>query len=267
MKLKPKDVEKILKLREDGMKLDEIAAVLGVSRRRILQILKTKQIKTPGRKKKEFPSEIINLIVDLREQGYTIEEIHNHLLKMGVEISRYKVWSVIREHRTKQISGEILQTLLEWDAVIGIMVLNITLKEQRNRLLLIVDIKNCKILLWKLAESLKLKPTIDTIDGILECLRGKRTLVLLSRTPPLVPTRGKDNKLTRHLKNLGVEYQWITSEELIRIQKRLSRRISKEISHENPYEWFKTQGVKLVETLCLSYMRYIGREVDKDEPT
>ncbi|CAI1494105.1 conserved protein of unknown function [Thermococcus nautili] len=266
MKLKPEDVEKILKLREDGMKLDEIAAVLGVSRRRVLQVLKTKQIKTPGRKKKELPSEIVNLIVDLKERGHTIEEIHNHLLKTGVKISRYKVWSVIREHRTKQISGEILQTLLEWDAVVGILVLHITLKEQRNRLLLMVDVKNCKILLWKLAESLRLKPIIATIDGVLECLKGKRTLILLSRTPPLVPTRGKDNKLTRHLKNLGVEYQWITSEELIRIQKRLSRRISKEISHENPYEWFKTRGVELVETSCSSYMKRIGMEVGKDGP-
>ena len=265
MKLKPEDVEKILKLRESGMKLDEIAAVLGVSRRRVLQVLKTKQIKTPGRKKKKLSLETINTIVSLNKMGHTIDEIHNHLLKTGVKISRYKVWSVIREHRTKQISGEILQTLLDWDAVVGVLVLHITLKEQRNKLLLIVDVKNCKILLWKLAESLRLKSIIDTIDDILEYLKGKRTLILLSRTPPLVPTRGKDNKLTRHLKNLGVEYQWITSEELIRIQKRLSRRVSKEISHENPHEWFKTRGVKLVEAFYLSCLRQMIKGVDKNE--
>jgi len=266
MKLKPEDVERILKLREDGMKLDEIAAVLGVSRRRVLQVLKTKQIKTPGRKKKELPLEIVNIIVDLKERGHTIEEIRSHLMGIGVEVSRYKVWSVIREHRMKRIAREVLQMLIEWDEVVGVLVLHLTLKGQRRRLLLVMDVKNCRVLLWKLAESLRLKFIISAVDDVLERLEEGRTLVLLSRTPPLVPTRGRDNKLTRHLRNVGVAYRWITSEELIRIQKRLSRRISREISPKNPHEWFRKQGVELVEKSCSYYLRCIGMEVDGDGP-
>ena len=262
MKLKPEDVERVLKLREDGMKLDEIAAVLGVSRRRVLQVLKKKRINTPGRKKKELSPEIVNLIVDLKRRGYTIEEIRNYLAGIGVRVSRYKVWSTINEHRRRLLSEEIGRALKGWGSVIGIILLHLRAGDENFKLLLIVNLRECKIVKWRMERTLRLKEVIWLLDETLRWNTGK-TLVVISRRPPLVPTRGPDNRLTKHLKNLGIPYMWITSRELVKIQKKVSRKLSREIDPQRPREWFERKGVNFVEGVCSSYLKRVW-EVGKN---
>ncbi|NJE03392.1 hypothetical protein [Thermococcus sp. MV11] len=236
-----------------------------MSRRRILQVLKTKQINTPGRKREELSPETVQLILDLKRQGYTIEEIQNYLSGVNINVSKYKVWSTLREQKTRKLSGEINKMFKKWDSIIAVILLHPKAGTRRLKLLLILDIRNCKILLWVLTESLRLRNVIELLDSVLESNMRNRIHVVISRTPPLVPTRGHENKLTRHLKKLRITYHWITSEDLVRIQKRITKRLSRNMEPEQPEVWFEKSGIALIERYCSEYVKLIGLEVGKDE--
>lgn len=212
MKLKDSDINVISELRKKGFKIKDIAEIFGVSPRRIQQILKNPSLKKPGRKRIELSPELRGEIIQLREKGYTINQIHQNLESRRYSISRYKIWKTLKEHQ----ESEMMKTINDFRSLIkdyrsAVHVSVIPLVKEDNsllRLFVIVDIPKCKVIYCDIVRSLSLKEVINIFD--FHVLRVQiPELVILFPTTPLIPTRSSENRLTRHLKNLGISYLWI----------------------------------------------------------
>ncbi len=212
MKLKDSDINAILELRKKGFKIKEIAEMFGVSPRRIQQLLKNPKLKKPGRKRIELPLELKNEIIRLRKEGCTINQICKTLNSEGYRISRYKIWKTLKEHQ----ESEMMKTIKGVNSLIGdhgsavhIGVIPLVRGDKGLlRLFVILDISKCRVIYCDVVRSLFLKDVIDIFDS--HVLRVcEPNFVILSSVPPLVPTRCSENRLTRHLKNLGIPYMWI----------------------------------------------------------
>lgn len=212
MKLTDNDVTKILKLRKRGFKTKDIAMIFGVSQRRIQQILKNPKLKKPGRKPNEISPRLKKKVIQLRKEGYTIKQIHQILGSYGCHISRYKVWKIVREYREiemREIVNNVKFLINNHKSVILIGTSPL-LREGDGllRLFIILDVSKCHIIYCDVLRRLSLKKIIEIFD--FHILRvSKPDFVILSPVPPLVPTNGSENRLTRHLKNLGIPWIWI----------------------------------------------------------
>ena len=212
MKLKKSDISKILEFRRRGTSIDEIAKIFGVSKRRIQQILKDPKLGEPGRKKIKVPQEIGELVIRLRKEGYTIDEIQQRLSSEGYKLSRYMVWKILKEHRIKifrEILNEFTGLCSSVNSVFFIGVSPTILCEDKRKLkiLIVCNVRECKVVYCGAFEKLTLKDIISVFDSIV-LKDQKPDLVVLFPTPPLVPTRDSGNKLVNHLKNLGISYIW-----------------------------------------------------------
>ena len=231
MKLSDNDVRRILEMRERGMKISEIAKMFGVSPRRIQQVIRNPEIKKPGRKSVQVPPELRKLIIQLRKEGLTITQIQRTFHSRGYKVSRYKIWRTIKEYEKNELS-KIINTLKRLrhgsGPIIYVDVIRIRLPEggkKLAKLFLILNISKGKVVYCDIFESLTLRDVIGTLDRYLEETRP--SLVILSRTPPFVPTRGSENKLTRHLKSTRIQYVWIPERLLTSYRRDAVRRIKK----------------------------------------
>ena len=213
MKLSDNDVRRILEMRERGMKISEIAKMFGVSPRRIQQVIRNPAISKPGRKSVQVPLELRELIIQLRKEGLTITQIQRTLHLKGYNISRYKIWKTLKEYEKKELlkTINILKRLRHGDGpIVYVDIIRIRLPgrdKKLAKLFLILNASKGKVTYCDIFESLTLRDTVDILDRYLQEVRP--SLVILSRTPPFVPTRGSENKLTRHLKSTKIPYTWI----------------------------------------------------------
>jgi len=269
MKLKPDDIPKIIEMRERGATLREISIKFGISKRRVCQILKDKRLRKPGRKPVAIDEDVKNLILRLRRRGYSIDRIHGYLLSKEIHVSRYRIWKTIKEHELFK-RGFLLQKFLqEWELVVVILLLNLKILETTYKLLVAIEIPSCRVVSYRLKRSVRLNDVIEILDRDLSPRAPKRTLLLLSRVPPLVPTRSCTNRLIKHIKNMRWEYRWIPTKELRHIRNTLIKTIMDElqgkmISTEDIHSWFSNEGTKLIEVKCHEYLDDICNKLGGD---
>lgn len=212
MKLSECDVKKILELKNRGVTTKEIADMFGVSLRRIQQILKNPQLKRPGRRRIEMPSELKDKIIRMRNAGYTIEEIRKALEREGYSISKYKIWKAIREQKEQEFIKVVEEFKFRYNGYdhvlfVGVSPL-ISCEDGRSlKFLLICDVSDCNTFYCNAFESLTLERVINTFDSHIRRFQ-KPELVVICPTLPLIPTRCSNNRFTSHLKNLGIPYVW-----------------------------------------------------------
>ncbi|WP_457741377.1 hypothetical protein [Thermococcus sp.] len=268
MKLKPKDVEKIKRLKACGLKISEIAKIMGVSERRIFQILKAGKVEIPGRKKKKLPKKIVKTILELREQGFRISSIKRELEQRGIAISRYKIWDTLHEHEMKTLHENLKKSFSTYDRVFLMSILTVVVKKKkrklRYKLLVVGNMNECRACFWTVKRKLTLGDVISIIDEVLakEISQGFSILVYISKVPPVVPTKGNENKLTRHLTKLGVAYAWIEHPLAKKVQRRVARKIRRELERENPKnveEWINSTGINIFKRECFSFFSEIAR--------
>jgi transcriptional regulator len=271
IKLKPEDVQRILQMRENGIKVDEIARAFGVSPRRIWQILKSKKISRPGRKKVLVPENVKREILCLRSKGYSISKITTELQMRGFQITRYLVWRVIREEYEKFIvkraCGQIKNMFHEYDKILGLQIIpfNLNSSERRKyKLVFLIDCRRCSVVSWKVYYSLRLVYIITMIDEVIHNHRMDKIFLCLPRRPPLAPTRDCDNRLTKHLKNLNIEYMWLPRE-LVKTYKRYIKLMTNMLDQfstmEEVVEWMSCEGVSFIEKACKKLVSELKKEV------
>ncbi len=195
-----------------GFSIKNIAEIFGVSPRRIQQIIKNPRLEKPGRKAIEVPLELEKRIVQLREYGYTIDEIHQSLTSSGHKISRYMVWKILKEHRIKKFKKIVEGFKGVCSGVSSIFFIGASPPvscEDGNilRFLIVCNVRECKIVYCNTFGRLTLTDVIDVFDSTV-LKNQKPDLVVLFPTSPLVPTRDSGNKLVNHLKNLRISYIW-----------------------------------------------------------
>ncbi|WP_297481390.1 helix-turn-helix domain-containing protein [Thermococcus sp.] len=257
MKLKQSDINKIIELRRRGLKIREIAEIFEVSPRRIQQILRNPELKTPGRRHRKLPVWIRDRIVQLNEQGYSINKIYIVLKSEGISISKYKIWKTIQEYKsikTEKTREEFRQIIKTHSPAVQICIINGG-KNSVSKLLLIIKIPDCKVLYCRVFEKLKLRDIIQVFDS--EVIKSfKPKLVVLTPVPPLVPTRGSSNRLTRHLNNLQIPFVWIPKS-LKEVYKSYEREIKKLFRAKLSC----TQGlIKKIEKACKNFYGVNGDE-------
>jgi len=227
MKLTKEDVSRILKLREEGVKVREIAKMFGISPRRVQQLIHEPVLKKPGRSRVEVPQKLKERIIALRREGHTIDRIHTILRSEGNNISRYKVWETIKSYEKKRIMQTLEQFKEKIDGEEVIYVDVIPLKRKSGILLRVVVFYNIyknKVIHCEVTGSVKLRDIIHHID--LKVLKTHHNcFIVLSGASPLTPTRGCDNRLTRHLRNLGVSYVWLPEALKITCRRKVIKRI------------------------------------------
>jgi len=254
MKLKPEDIETIILMKSQGIEVDKIAARFKVSRRRIYQVLKSKKIKKPGRKRMRVPEDVAKMILCFHRKGLSIDSIKRELEIRGIKISRYKVWITIYEAKFEMFRTICTEIYNKWKQVIIILILMIPYNRKFLRLLLVLDVKNCKILNWGLYPSIRLIDVIGVIRKSITQYKPEETVIFISKTPPLVPTRGKKNRLTRYLDNTGISYQWLPSSITKRARRGLLKMIRSNLGNAGDVEeikrWISTEGIKLIEDKC-----------------
>ncbi|WP_297464158.1 hypothetical protein [Thermococcus sp.] len=265
MKLKAGDIEKIRRLRKEGFKIREIAAMFGVSPRRIQQVLKNPELKVPGRKNTEIPSEAKDMIIQLGKEGYTIDRIQEALKLAGYSISRYKVWKLLKEYRENQTSKELseFRKIIKshrHTVYIGIIHLGGT-QNNSIKLLILLKVPECQTLSCETFDSISLKKVIQIFDMCVLQYQCKPDLVVLSPVPPLVPTKGSENRLIRHLTKIGVKYVWFPKT----LKKTYEREIKK-VKKLFKSQYSCSQGlITLIEEMCKRFYGVSDYEgVDKD---
>lgn len=272
MKLKPEDVERIKRLRACGLKVSEIAKIMGVSERRIFQVLKAGKVEIPGRKKKKLPKEAVETILELKKRGFGITSIKRELERRGIVVSRYKIWNTIREHEMRTLQEHLKRSFSKYDRVFLIAILSIVVRRRcRYKFLVVTNMNECSAYFWTVKRGLTIDDVISIMDGILadEIQQGFSILVYLSKVPPIAPTKGCENKLTKHLTRLGVAYAWIEHPLVKKTQRRIARKIREELEKENPKnieEWINSIGIDIFKRECFSFISELSRW-DKDGDT
>lgn len=213
MKLKEEDIVQILKLRQEGVSVREISKIFGISPRRVQQIIKNPDLKRPGRRKIQVPPELKEKIISLRNEGNPIDQIHQAIRSMGYPISRYKIWSILKEHQERKFIEALRELQITHDdhdaPVFLIGIVHTYCRDKRFlKILVICDVVEKKVMYCREFYSLTLREIISVLD--LQILNApKPKVIIMLPVPPLVPTRGNENRLTSHLKNLGIQYKWI----------------------------------------------------------
>jgi len=274
MKLKPGDVERIRRLRACGLKVSEIAKIMGVSERRIFQVLKAGKVEIPGRKKKKLPKKVVKTILELREKGFGINSIKKELERRGITVSRYKIWNTIKEHEMRTLKEHLKRSFSTYDRVFLVAILSIIVKRKRRfgyKFLVITNMNECRAYFWTVKRGLTIDDVISIIDNVLsnEIQQGFSILIYLSKVPPIVPTKGHENKLTRHLTRLGVAYAWVEHPLAKKVQRRIARKIREELERRNPKnveEWINSVGINIFKRECFSFLSELARW-DKDGDT
>ncbi|WP_456395083.1 helix-turn-helix domain-containing protein [Thermococcus sp.] len=254
MKLKPEDIETIILMRSQGIKVDTIAARFKVSRRRIFQVLKSGKIKKPGRKRMRVPEDVAKMILYFHRKGLSIDSIKRELEIRGIKISRYKVWTTIYEAKFEMFSTVCNDIYNKWKRIIIILILMIPYNRKFLRVLLVLDVKSCEVLNWELYPSIRLIDVIEVIRKSITQYKPEETVIFISRTPPLVPTRGKKNRLTRYLDSIGISYQWLPSSITKRARRELLKMIRSNLGNAGDADgirrWISTEGIRLIEDKC-----------------
>ena len=212
MKLDKNQVNEILHLWENGVSTMEIAERFGITPRRVLQIIKDPHLKKPGRKREELAGDIKKKILRLREEGYTISRIQEHLKKEGIKVSRYKIWRTINEYKEAEFMRIVEEFNVLCNRNVPVVFIGVSPRiEKGRRILLICNISECKVLYCCVLDNPKLKDIIEIFDSfVLSVLRPQ--LVMIFPVSPLVPTNGFENRFIRHLNNLGIDYLWVPNE-------------------------------------------------------
>lgn len=223
MKLKQEDLQEIQRLHyKEGRTIRDIARIFGVTPRRIQQILVTKNIQKPGRPRKKIPPEIEERIIGEYLKGKGIPTIHNELKRDGVTVSKYKIWRILsekgvikrKEKKEEKHSRSLMDFLslfedkkisMKQNKIILIGILYMTSKCTVRRVFFEVINRAGNIEV----ESIKTQWTnIREITNEIDRELNDVILVMITRVPPLVPTRGQ-NALTRNLQRKGIKYEWV----------------------------------------------------------
>lgn len=82
--LKEKDEEEIVRLREDGCTINEIANTVGCCDNKVMKVLKAKNVHDPN----TFTKEQIRRVIELRNEGRTYSAIA-YIMQCSKEKARY----------------------------------------------------------------------------------------------------------------------------------------------------------------------------------
>ncbi|NJE09900.1 helix-turn-helix domain-containing protein [Thermococcus sp. MAR1] len=244
MPLSCNEIEEILRLYNEGVSVREIAGRYKVSERRIYQIVKNPILKKPGRPRRNINHDVKELIIKLRQKRWSSKKIHEHLIKNGIEVSYYHVWRIAREWDINKLSRELFGTTKDYERVLGIFVTRVKLRNGFLKLFVLGDISSSKVLEYGVDPNLKC--IVSHIKGHIL----PETLIIIQRSPPLVPTRG-NNHLTRFLNEANVDYVWITRSQLRRLCNCMKKsNIPLFENKEEFINWFNNKGLDLLENSC-----------------
>ncbi len=244
MPLSCNEVKEILRLYNEGVPVQEIAGRYKVSERRIYQIVKNPSLRKPGRPRKNVTPDVEEFIIKLRQKGLSSKKIYEHLIKNRIEVSYYQVWKIVRKWDINELSRELFGITKNYERILGIFVTRIKLRNGFLKLFVLGDIFSSKVLDYGVDPNLKC---------IVYHIKGHilpETLIIIQRSPPLVPTRGT-NYLTQFLNEANVDYVWITRSQLRRLCNCMKKfNIPLFENKEEFINWFNNKGVDLLEKSC-----------------
>jgi len=244
MKLNEKQIEEILALRKKGFTVREIAKRFGISERRVYQVLKNPHLKKPGRSKKKLDREVEKMIINLRREGKCIFEIMRHLKAGEINVSYYTVWKTVRRWEMNRLAKMFFETKRDYRDMIGVFTGRIMLKDGAVKFFVVGNLISGEIL--EHGFDAKLGDIVAEVEKHAQ----PDGLFVLQRSPPLVPTRGK-NALIKLLEERNVDYVWITRKQMKRLcDCRRRFKFPAPLTREEFIRWFEREGVYTLENLC-----------------
>ncbi|WP_297439091.1 helix-turn-helix domain-containing protein [Thermococcus sp.] len=244
MRLNEKHVEEILALRNKGSTVREIAERFGISERRVYQVLKNPHIHKPGRHEKTLDREVEMRIINLRENGKCISEITENLRARGINVSYYAVWKTVRRWEMNRLAKSLFGTKRDYENLIGVFIGRIKLKDGAVKFFVVENLISGRVL--EHGFDAKLRNIVARVEKHAQ----PGVLFVLQRSPPLVPTRGK-NALINLLEERNIDYVWITRKQVKSIfnpRKRFN--CPTHLTREEFIRWFEREGVDALENLC-----------------
>lgn len=260
------DIKRILELKKQGVTVEEIAAIYSITPRRVYQILKTQKIKKRGRPPKELDPAVVSKIITLRKEGFSISRIQKILDEEGISLSQYLVWKVIKKHLNCRSKGECrikyemrrrINYLSRRFHIIYLDILKARVNNERLTLLLVMDVKNCRVLELIHVPGITLNQIISKLESkYFKTLNPQSVFLVIYPIPPIAPTRTDKNKLVKFLKRKGVRYIWaegMIGKDVSECRNRLSRKVFKHLNEEAGHKTLKELldiGKDIIETEC-----------------
>ena len=260
------DIKRILELKKQGVTVEEIAAIYSITPRRVYQILKTQKIKKRGRPPKELDPAVVSKIITLRKEGFSISRIQKILDEEGISLSQYLVWKVIKKHLNCRSRGECrikyemrrrINYLSRRFHIIYLDILKARVNNERLTLLLVMDVKNCRVLELIHVPGITLNQIISKLESkYFKTLNPQSVFLVIYPIPPIAPTRTDKNKLVKFLKRKGVRYIWaegMIGKDVSECRNRLSRKVFKHLNEEAGHKTLKELldiGKDIIETEC-----------------
>ncbi|WP_456421397.1 helix-turn-helix domain-containing protein [Thermococcus sp.] len=243
MKSKDNHIKKIIALRREGLTVREIAARFEISERRVYQILRNPQMGKIGRPEKTLDREVEMRIINLRENRKCISEITNYMKAMGIHVSYYAVWRTVKLWEMNRLAESLFGTERDYEDIIGVFIRRIKLKDRAVKFFVVGNLISGRVLEHGFDAKLG-----DIVAGV-EKHAQPGVLFVLQRSPPLVPTRGK-NALINLLEGRKADYVWITRKQMKSIFDIRKRFKCTHLTREEFIRWFEREGVYTLENLC-----------------